>query len=177
MFLLMRGAWVATDVDSEQVRLAELVAALSLGIDLGFGQPMEHVLRQCLIALRLAEALGLDDDDRAVVYVAKLAEKRADHAEIKDLADAMIGAQGEEISQLRAWGKAWFGSDRTPGIDAMPMLPGMEMSGGAMTKPMDMTRDVEALTSASPFRQGIHRDDDKPPPDGDRGREARPAEG
>ena len=26
-------------------RLAELVAALSLGVDLGFGQPMEHVLR------------------------------------------------------------------------------------------------------------------------------------
>ena len=40
------------------MRLAELVAALSLGIDLGFGQPMEHVLRQCLIALRLAERLG-----------------------------------------------------------------------------------------------------------------------
>ena len=30
--------------DSGRVRLAELVAALSLGIDLGFGQPMEHVL-------------------------------------------------------------------------------------------------------------------------------------
>ena len=41
--------------DGAQVRLAELVAALSLGVDLGFGQPMEHVLRQCLIALRLAE--------------------------------------------------------------------------------------------------------------------------
>jgi HD-GYP domain-containing protein (c-di-GMP phosphodiesterase class II) len=50
------------------VRLAELVAALSLGIDLGFGQPMEHVLRQCLIALRLAELAGLDEDERAVVY-------------------------------------------------------------------------------------------------------------
>ena len=50
------------------MRLAELVAALSLGIDLGFGQPMEHVLRQCLIALRIAERLGLDDDDRAAVY-------------------------------------------------------------------------------------------------------------
>jgi hypothetical protein len=25
------------------VRLADLVAALSLGVDLGFGQPMEHV--------------------------------------------------------------------------------------------------------------------------------------
>jgi HD-GYP domain-containing protein (c-di-GMP phosphodiesterase class II)/DNA-binding CsgD family transcriptional regulator len=55
-----------------QVRLAELVAALSLGIDLGFGQPMEHVLRQCSIALRMAEQVGLDDDDRLVVYYTAL---------------------------------------------------------------------------------------------------------
>ena len=55
-----------------RVRLAELVAALSLGIDLGFGQPMEHVLRQCLIALRLAEGIGLEDEDRAVVYYTAL---------------------------------------------------------------------------------------------------------
>ena len=55
-----------------RVRLAELVAALSLGIDLGFGQPMEHVLRQCLIALRLAERIGLDDEARAVVYYTAL---------------------------------------------------------------------------------------------------------
>src|SRR5437879_12263898 len=50
------------------VRLAELVAALSLGIDLGFGQPMEHVLRQSLIALRLAERSGLDEESRSDVY-------------------------------------------------------------------------------------------------------------
>src|SRR5207302_6593432 len=55
-----------------ELRLAELVAALSLGIDLGFGQPMEHVLRQCLIALRLAEAAGLEDDARAAVYYTAL---------------------------------------------------------------------------------------------------------
>lgn len=54
------------------VRLAELVAALSLGIDLGFGQPMEHVLRQCLIALRLAERIGLDPDERASLYYTAL---------------------------------------------------------------------------------------------------------
>jgi hypothetical protein len=46
---------------AHSIRLAEVVAALSLGIDLGFGQPMEHVLRQCLIALRLGELLGLDE--------------------------------------------------------------------------------------------------------------------
>jgi HD-GYP domain-containing protein (c-di-GMP phosphodiesterase class II) len=54
------------------MRLAELVAALSLGIDLGFGQPMEHVLRQCIIALRLAERIGLDESERVVVYYTAL---------------------------------------------------------------------------------------------------------
>jgi HD-GYP domain-containing protein (c-di-GMP phosphodiesterase class II) len=58
--------------DRASARLAELVAALSLGIDLGFGQPMEHVLRQCLIALRIAERIGLDDDARAGVYYTAL---------------------------------------------------------------------------------------------------------
>jgi HD-GYP domain-containing protein (c-di-GMP phosphodiesterase class II) len=56
----------------DEVRLAELVAALSLGVDLGFGQPMEHVLRQCLIALRLAERLGVDEQTRAAVYYTAL---------------------------------------------------------------------------------------------------------
>ncbi len=58
--------------DEARVRLAELVAALSLGVDLGFGQPMEHVLRQCLIALRLAERIGLDEQARADVYYTAL---------------------------------------------------------------------------------------------------------
>src|SRR5437762_4921431 len=58
--------------EGTRVRLAELVAALSLGIDLGFGQPMEHVLRQCLIALRLAERVGLNEEQRATVYYTAL---------------------------------------------------------------------------------------------------------
>ena len=60
------------EADRGSLRLAELVAALSLGIDLGFGQPLEHVLRQCLIALRLAERVGLDASDRSVVYYTAL---------------------------------------------------------------------------------------------------------
>src|SRR5438477_5729245 len=66
------GAGLESKVDRAHVRLAELVAALSLGIDLGFGQPMEHVLRQCLIALRLAERIGLDEEERAVIYYTAL---------------------------------------------------------------------------------------------------------
>jgi len=60
------------EATSGRVRLAELVGALSLGIDLGFGQPMEHVLRQCLIALRLAARVGLEEEERAVVYYTAL---------------------------------------------------------------------------------------------------------
>jgi HD-GYP domain-containing protein (c-di-GMP phosphodiesterase class II) len=60
------------DHESERVRLAELVAALSLGVDLGFGQPMEHVLRQCRIALRIAELAGLDEQARSSIYYSAL---------------------------------------------------------------------------------------------------------
>ena len=63
---------MAVGTDRAHVRLAELVAALSLGVDLGFGQPMEHMLRQCLIALRLAERVGLDEQRRADVYYTAL---------------------------------------------------------------------------------------------------------
>ena len=56
------------------IRLAELVAAFSLAIDLGLGQPMEHVLRSWLIADRLARHLGVDASDRAdLFYVVTLA--------------------------------------------------------------------------------------------------------
>jgi HD-GYP domain-containing protein (c-di-GMP phosphodiesterase class II) len=63
---------MASPADRAHVRLADLVAALSLGIDLGFGQPVEHVLRQCRIALRLAEALGLDEEQQLIVYYTSL---------------------------------------------------------------------------------------------------------
>ncbi len=54
------------------VGLAELLAVLSLATDLGMGQPMEHVLRQCLIAVRLAERIGLGEADREVAYYTAL---------------------------------------------------------------------------------------------------------
>jgi HD-GYP domain-containing protein (c-di-GMP phosphodiesterase class II) len=69
-----------------QVRLAELVAALSLGVDLGFGQPMEHVLRQCLIALRLADQAGLAGEDRAAVYYTALLVNVGCHADAHEQA-------------------------------------------------------------------------------------------
>jgi HD-GYP domain-containing protein (c-di-GMP phosphodiesterase class II) len=57
----------------EGVTRAELLAAYSLAVDLGLGQPMEHLLRAWRIADLLGEHVGLPDDDRAALfYVAVL---------------------------------------------------------------------------------------------------------
>ena len=53
---------------SSGTRLPELIGVLSLSSDLALGQPMEHVLRSCLIAVRLAEHLRLDDGERCETY-------------------------------------------------------------------------------------------------------------
>jgi HD-GYP domain-containing protein (c-di-GMP phosphodiesterase class II) len=74
------------------IRLAELVAAFSLATDLGFGQPMEHVLRSWLIAARIAESIGLDAAARAALYYV--------------ITLAMVGCVAEtpELAE-------WFGDD------------------------------------------------------------------
>jgi HD-GYP domain-containing protein (c-di-GMP phosphodiesterase class II) len=69
-----------------EVRLAELVAALSLGVDLGFGQPMEHVLRECMIALRLADVVGLDEAERSTAYYTALLVNVGCHADAHEQA-------------------------------------------------------------------------------------------
>jgi len=55
-------------VDEPGVRSGELFAALSLATDLGTGQPPEHALRTCLLAVSLSELAGLDDAERADAY-------------------------------------------------------------------------------------------------------------
>jgi uncharacterized protein (DUF305 family) len=90
----------------------------------------------------------------SAVAMAEVARQRAEHPEIRQLADEIIAAQRKEIDQLRAWRKQWFGSDQTPAMDAMPLVPGMDMEGHGMgggTMTMDMTRDVEELRTADPF--------------------------
>jgi HD-GYP domain-containing protein (c-di-GMP phosphodiesterase class II) len=44
---------------SPGIRAGELLASLSLATDLGTDQPLEHALRTCVLAVRLAEAAGV----------------------------------------------------------------------------------------------------------------------
>ncbi|MGH3447772.1 MAG: HD domain-containing phosphohydrolase [Nocardioidaceae bacterium] len=75
-----------TGSTSRQVRLAELVATLSLVSDLGMGRPTERVLRQTVIAMRLAAAAGVDDAERAAVYYTSLLTWVACAADTSELA-------------------------------------------------------------------------------------------
>ena len=106
------GSAVAAELDRAHVRLAELVAALSLGIDLGFGQPMEHVLRQCLIALRLAERVGLDEDERAVVYYTALLVNVGCHTDAHEQAKWFGDDIALKADQVRARAREPAGGGR-----------------------------------------------------------------
>ncbi|CAN5786070.1 hypothetical protein BH23ACT12_BH23ACT12_10940 [soil metagenome] len=50
------------------VHQSEPVACLALATDLGLGQPLEHGLRTCLLAVRVGESLGLSDEQLADAY-------------------------------------------------------------------------------------------------------------
>ena len=82
-----------------KVRLAEVVALLSLGTDLGLGQPMEHMIRACLLALRLADRLGFDDGERGTLYYSGLL--------------AWVGCHTDAYEQAK-----WFGDDLSMKRDA-----------------------------------------------------------
>jgi hypothetical protein len=53
---------------SRPLRLAELLASVSLATDLGTGQLLGHALRTCAIATALAEAMRCGPDDVRTVH-------------------------------------------------------------------------------------------------------------
>jgi hypothetical protein len=59
-------------VGADEVRLAELLAALSVATDLGMGQEPEKAVRACLIATHLARAMDLPEREAQDVYYCTL---------------------------------------------------------------------------------------------------------
>ncbi|HUZ36469.1 MAG TPA: HD domain-containing phosphohydrolase [Streptosporangiaceae bacterium] len=75
------------------------MAALSLATDLGLGQPQQHIIRQTLIAMRVAELEGLSDDERAAIFYVSLL--------------AWVGC----VADAHEMGK-WFGDDMAVRADS-----------------------------------------------------------
>lgn len=118
------------------LRLADLVAAFSLGTDLGLGQPMEHVLRSWLVASRLGELVGLDDDEQAsLFYVALL---------------AWVGCVADTPEVNRWYGDdiAYRGDTYASDLVGLPMLWFMVRHVGAGSRPLQRARVAAELVAS-----------------------------
>jgi HD-GYP domain-containing protein (c-di-GMP phosphodiesterase class II) len=174
---------------AEDVRLSELLVVLSLGADLGMGQPMEHALRQCVLALRIGERLGMSAAERAVLYYVSLiswvgcyidayeqAKWFGDDLALKAnfrLVDPVgVRSAGQLVRQI---GAGRHGADRA-GVairflaggmrDANVMLHNHAYAAGQLARDLGLSRDVrDALL------QTFERRDGKGAPGGAKGEE------
>jgi HD-GYP domain-containing protein (c-di-GMP phosphodiesterase class II) len=58
--------------DQQQLRMSDLISALSLALDLTEGQPMGHAVKSCFLGMRIADILQLSIADRSDLYYALL---------------------------------------------------------------------------------------------------------
>ena len=128
-------------------RAASLLLAVFLIAACGSGSGSSASLDQQYIDMMVPH-------HESAVAMAELATERSQRSELQEYAAAVIAAQSTEIAQLRSWRMEWFGSEETPPMSAMPMLPGMsmDMPGHDMHgATMDMEQDIRDLENASDF--------------------------
>jgi HD-GYP domain-containing protein (c-di-GMP phosphodiesterase class II) len=77
---------VHNSAETVGVRLAELVATLSYAADLGLGLPMRHCMRQTVIALRMADLIGVSDQEREATFYTGLLMNVYCHADAAEQA-------------------------------------------------------------------------------------------
>jgi HD-GYP domain-containing protein (c-di-GMP phosphodiesterase class II) len=111
-------------ISGPRVRLAEVVASLSLATDLAGGVPLEHGLRRSLLAVWLGQDLGLSEDELSdVYYVALLGTvgcsvegtllAKVSRDELAVLGDG-AGVDPTSTRDMVAWALRNFGADEPP---------------------------------------------------------------
>jgi HD-GYP domain-containing protein (c-di-GMP phosphodiesterase class II) len=79
------------------IRLSEVVSALSHALDITGGQPMGHARRTCLIGLRLADVVGLEPARRSSLFYALLLKD----AGCSTTAAPLAGTFGNDDQQVK----------------------------------------------------------------------------
>ncbi len=93
---------------SERVRLADLLAAVSVATDLGMGQEPEKAIRACLVAAALARRMGTAEAEVSDVYYTALLRHLGCTATAHE--EAYLG--GDELASRPAAERADFGNPR-----------------------------------------------------------------
>ena len=129
-----------------QLRLPELIAALSLGIDLGMGLPTEHVLRSCLIATRLGERIGAPPAEREAAYYDDNAFRNATYG--VDLAGLPLF--GFMLRRAGAGGSPWHRAR----ITAELLLSGNKGAAESMSAHCDVAATLAERLGLEPSLHG-----------------------
>jgi HD-GYP domain-containing protein (c-di-GMP phosphodiesterase class II) len=98
---------MAGDSPPEQLRVAEVIGALCLATDLGVGLPFEHGLQSTLVAMRLAERVGVDRATAEQAYFGCLLFYAGCTADA-DMQAALFA----EGALVQLWSPVMFGSAR-----------------------------------------------------------------
>jgi HD-GYP domain-containing protein (c-di-GMP phosphodiesterase class II) len=118
----------------ERVRAAELIAALSLATDLGAALPLEHGLQSTLVAMRLADRLGVDADTAAETYYACLLFYVGCTADAEVAAELFAGdvhahfvpaLYGSQLDMARALARALTPPERAAPVRAAVVARGL----------------------------------------------------
>lgn len=84
------------------------------------------------------------------ITMAKIALVKAEHQEIKTLAQNIIDSQSKEIGQMSSWYKEWYGREVPTGTETM-MNHGMMGSSGMHMGMMGDETDIISLENATDF--------------------------
>lgn len=139
---------VENESNREGIRTAEVVAALSLATDLGMGFPFEHGLHATLMAMRLADAAGVDTATARRTYYSCLL------IYVGCTTDAYQGATIFGGEQTRNVLPVLFGSRRELIGGALRALPDPGAKG--VSRAFDtLTRIPRAIASDVPHQRSI----------------------
>jgi uncharacterized protein (DUF305 family) len=122
---------------------------MGMGMGMGGGNMMGDVDRHFIVMMI--------PHHEAAVEMADLALQKAEHPELKVLAEDIKRVQTEEIEQMREWYRQWYGTDvpdstaqASNGMMGRQGMMGRGMMGGQNMMGM-MGDDVEALKNAANF--------------------------
>jgi len=110
---------------AEQLRTAEVIGTLCLATDLGMGFPFEHGLHTTVIAMRLADRLGVDPQTAVHTYYGSLLSHAGCTTDAHLAAEVFGGSLTEHLNPLM------YGSSREVVTGLIRALPDPGASGPA----------------------------------------------
>lgn len=93
-----------------QLRMSDVISALSYALDLTEGQPMGHAVRSCLLGMRLADLLQLSVEQKSDLYYAALLKDAGCSSNAARMYDILGGDERKAKQEIKAtdWTRVSF---------------------------------------------------------------------